>query len=217
MGPLLAGGMGKGLGALGAGGSEEGLGPLRGGKGLGPLGLRRGWDHRVWGVGVSRTPGCCKEAGEFLGPPGAGGGVLRDWNPWGRECWHPWVLWQGCGSFGGSIIKFHGTPPPGSLRLPNCPCPSLSWGSARLSSMVRFGGWGELEEGWGDEGSLGHWNYELNVSAYEWAQHTPARGLGGSGCGVGRDIIGSHPGVGGTGVLLIPPCIPPSHGGAGWG
>lgn len=100
MGPLLAGGMGKELGALGAGGSEKGLGPLRGGKGLGPLGLRRGWDHRVWGVGVSRTPGCCKEAGEFLGPPGAGWGGAEGLESLGEGVLAPlgavagvWLIW----------------------------------------------------------------------------------------------------------------------------
>uniref|UniRef100_A0A8C0VIX7 Copine-5-like n=1 Tax=Cyanistes caeruleus TaxID=156563 RepID=A0A8C0VIX7_CYACU len=50
--------------------------------------------------------------------------------------------------------------------------------------------------------------YELNVSVNEWAQHTPARGLGGSGCWVERDILGSHPGVGDTEVLLT---SPPHH------
>lgn len=83
----------------------------------------------------------------------------------------------------------------GSLRLPNCPCPSSSWGLARPSSMVRFGGWG----GPGVPRPL-----ELRAE-YERAQHTPVRGLGGPGWGVERDRMGSHPWV-----LLTPPRVTPA-------
>lgn len=51
-------------------------------------------------------------------------------------------------------LNFMGLPSlPGSLRLPNCPCPSSSWELARQSLMVRSGSWGELGEGWEDQGS----------------------------------------------------------------